>query len=76
MTDRIQSFEEYRQEYEKSIQQPEAFWESKARQFSWRKEWDKVLEWNFQEPKIEWFKGGKLNISRELPRPALSYPWR
>jgi acetyl-CoA synthetase len=22
-----------------------------------------VLEWNFKEPKIEWFKGGKLNIT-------------
>jgi acetyl-CoA synthetase len=62
MTDRIQSLEEYRQEYEKSVSQPEAFWEAKARQFTWHKEWDKVLEWNFQEPKIEWFKGGKLNI--------------
>jgi acetyl-CoA synthetase len=27
------------------------------------KKWDKVLEWNFTEPKIEWFKGGKLNIT-------------
>ncbi len=29
----------------------------------WRKKWDKVLEWNFKEPKVEWFKGGKLNIT-------------
>jgi len=27
------------------------------------KKWDKVLEWNFKEPKVEWFKGGKLNIT-------------
>ncbi len=63
MTNRIQSFEEYQKEYEKSINEPEAFWASKAKQFTWRKEWDKVLEWNFDEPKVEWFKGGKLNIT-------------
>ena len=34
-----------------------------AEHFQWRKKWDKVLEWNFNEPKIEWFKGGKLNIT-------------
>ena len=62
MTDRIQSFEDYQQEYEQSIRQPEEFWADKARKFTWHKEWDKVLEWNFQEPKVEWFKGGKLNI--------------
>ena len=63
MTERIQSFEDYQNEYEKSVAQPEAFWASKAKQFKWRKDWDKVLEWNFDEPKIEWFKGGKLNIT-------------
>lgn len=63
MTERIQSFEDYQKEYENSVAQPEEFWASKAKQFVWRKEWDKVLEWNFDEPKIEWFKGGKLNIT-------------
>ena len=62
MTDRIQSFEDYRKEYEQSVAQPEAFWDAKARKFTWHKEWDEVLEWNFVEPKVEWFKGGKLNI--------------
>ena len=33
--------------------------------FLWKKKYDKVLEWNFTEPKIEWFKaGGALNIIR------------
>ncbi|MGB4723820.1 MAG: acetate--CoA ligase, partial [Sediminibacterium sp.] len=27
------------------------------------KKWDTTLEWNFKEPKVEWFKGGKLNIT-------------
>jgi acetyl-CoA synthetase len=34
-----------------------------AKHFTWRKPWDTVLEWNFKEPKVEWFKGGKLNIT-------------
>jgi len=60
---RIKSFEEYQKEYKLSVEKPEAFWEDKADQFVWKKKWDKVLEWNFSEPKIEWFKGGKLNIT-------------
>lgn len=27
------------------------------------KKWDKVLNWNFKEPNIKWFEGGKLNIT-------------
>ncbi len=34
-----------------------------AENFYWRKKWDRVLEWNFREPKVEWFKGAKLNIT-------------
>jgi acetyl-CoA synthetase len=39
------------------------FWGDIAENFLWRKKWDKVLEWNFKEPKVEWFKGAKLNIT-------------
>jgi len=60
---RISSFEQYQQEYKKSIENPEAFWEEQANEFVWKKKWDKVLEWNFAEPKIEWFKGAKFNIT-------------
>jgi acetyl-CoA synthetase len=59
----IKSFEEYKEKYQKSIDDPAAFWASVAEHFTWRKKWDTVLEWNFKEPKIEWFKGGKLNIT-------------
>ncbi len=59
----IKSLEEYKEVYQKSIEDPAAFWASIAEQFTWRKKWDTVLEWNFKEPKIEWFKGGKLNIT-------------
>ena len=59
----IKSFEQYKQEYQKSIDDPAAFWAAIAGHFQWRKKWDTTLEWNFKEPKIEWFKGGKLNIT-------------
>jgi acetyl-CoA synthetase len=60
---RINSFDEYKEAYQKSIDNPEQFWGEIAENFTWRKKWDKVLEWNFTEPKVEWFKGGKLNIT-------------
>ena len=52
---RITSIEEYHSEYKKSIDNPEQFWAEKAEQFHWQKKWDKVLKWNFDEPRIEWF---------------------
>lgn len=59
----ITTLEQYHLEYKKSIENPEQFWADKAEQFTWSKKWDTVLNWNFSEPKIEWFAGGKLNIT-------------
>jgi acetyl-CoA synthetase len=59
----IKSLEEYKAAYKKSIEDPEGFWASVAENFLWKKKWDKVLDWNFTEPKVEWFKGGQLNIT-------------
>lgn len=59
----ITSFESYLSEYKKSVDNPEQFWAEKAEEFVWKKKWDKVLEWNFTEPNIQWFIGGKLNIT-------------
>ncbi len=59
----IKSFEEYQEKYAKSVADPEGFWEDIANEFVWQKKWDTVLEWNFDEPKVEWFKGAKLNIT-------------
>lgn len=59
----IQSLEQYHREYKKSVEDPEGFWGAIAENFQWRKKWDKVLNWNFTEPRVEWFAGGKLNIT-------------
>ena len=38
-----------------------AFWEEQARELTWDKTWDQVLEWN--SPYAKWFLGGKINAS-------------
>ena len=63
MADRMRNLEDYKKSYEESIADPEKFWAEKADYFIWRKKWDKVLEWNFEEPNIKWFINGKLNIT-------------
>jgi acetyl-CoA synthetase len=55
--------DQYKQVYKKSVDDPEGFWAEIAAHFFWRKRWDKVLEWNFNEPEIKWFAGAKLNIT-------------
>ena len=38
-----------------------AFWEEQARELTWDKNWETVLEWN--PPYAKWFIGGKINTS-------------
>ncbi len=59
----IQDFDDYLEQYQISIEQPEKFWSGVAENFTWKKKWDKVLEWNFSEPRVKWFEGAKLNIT-------------
>ncbi|MCL4167526.1 UNVERIFIED_CONTAM: hypothetical protein GTU68_066435, partial [Idotea baltica] len=60
---RIKSFEEYKKNYAKSVTDPEGFWDNIAKTFSWQKEYDNVLTWEFDTPDVKWFSGGKLNIT-------------
>lgn len=59
----IHTLEAYQKAYQQSVQDPEAFWAAIAENFTWQKKWDKVLDWNFKEPRVEWFKGAQLNIT-------------
>jgi len=71
----IRSFEEYQTAYKQSVSDPEVFWANIAENFRWQKKWDKVLDWNFTEPKIQWFLNGKLNITENcLDRWAETQP--
>ena len=60
---KINNKEEYFSEYKRSVENPELFWASIAKRFYWYKNWDRVLNWNFDEPNVKWFEGGKLNIT-------------
>jgi len=72
---RIHNLEEYQKVYQYSIEHPEDFWNEIAQHFHWRKKWDKVLEWNFTEPRVKWFINGKLNITENcLDIPAQKHP--
>ena len=71
----ISSFEDYKNDYKKSVENPEEFWDTVAKEFKWTKPWTKTLEWNFDEPTIKWFLNGKFNITenaidRHLPTKA------
>lgn len=60
---KIQNKADYEQSFQESVNQPEAFWNSIADNYTWRKKWDKTLEWNFTDPDVKWFINGKLNIT-------------
>ncbi|MCP4711900.1 MAG: acetate--CoA ligase [Planctomycetes bacterium] len=56
--------QKYQEMYQRSIEDPEDFWAEKAEEFvTWQSPWETVLDWDFQAARVEWFKGGKLNIS-------------
>ena len=60
----IKSLAEYEKIYKRSVEDPEGFWgEMAEKQLTWYKKWDKVLDYDFVKPEINWFKGGKINAS-------------
>lgn len=63
MTTQIKDLQDYKDTYQRSVDDPEGFWAEQAETFQWMKKWDSVLEWDFKKPDIKWFKGGKLNIT-------------
>ncbi|MFB6340483.1 acetate--CoA ligase [Saccharicrinis sp. FJH62] len=66
MINKIHSLGGYIHEYQKSIANPDEFWAAQADCFYWRKRWDKVIDWNFEKPDVNWFVNGKLNITENI----------
>ncbi|HEX2617088.1 MAG TPA: acetyl-coenzyme A synthetase N-terminal domain-containing protein, partial [Flavobacteriales bacterium] len=60
---RIRTQADYDAAYRQSITDPEGFWAAQAATFSWKKKWDRVLEWDFTKAETRWFIGGRLNIT-------------
>ena len=60
----INSMEQYREMYKRSIDDPDGFWAEVANQFHWEKKWTKVREYDFKNDiSIKWFMGAKTNIT-------------
>ncbi len=56
--------ESYPRLYQQSIEDPEQFWATQASHFlEWISPWDKVMDVDFPKGDIQWFVGGKLNVS-------------
>ena len=60
----IKNLDQYREEYERSISDPETYWAEVADTFYWKKKWDKVRDWDFENDiSIKWYEGGQTNIT-------------
>jgi acetyl-CoA synthetase len=54
----------YQALYRRSIEDPSGFWADQAQQFvTWSQPWTRVLDWDYQVPRIRWFEGAKLNVA-------------
>lgn len=66
MTPQINSFEDYKIAYQKSIDNPEEFWSEIAETFTWQIKWTQVLQWNFEIPEVKWFLNAQFNITENV----------
>ena len=77
MIELLKDTEAYHAAYRRSVENPEAFWAEVASTFHWQRPWDKVLEWNFDQPKVRWFEGAQTNLCyNAVDRHALLCPDR
>ncbi|MGH8478118.1 MAG: acetate--CoA ligase [Gammaproteobacteria bacterium] len=50
--------------YRRSIEDPSGFWAEQAQRFvTWSRPWKRILDWDYQAPRIRWFEGAKLNVA-------------
>lgn len=61
----IDDLPDYFKQYKKSIKNPKKFWDKIAEEgFVWYQRWTKVVDFDMEEAKIQWFKNAKLNITK------------
>ncbi|MFV0607209.1 MAG: acetate--CoA ligase [Niabella sp.] len=61
----IESLPDYFKQYKKSIKNPKKFWDKIADEnFVWYQRWEKVVNYDMSEARIEWFINAKLNITK------------
>ena len=65
----VKTLADYEKLYRESIETPDAFWARQAEELHWFKKWDKVSQEDLnhigesEKPYVQWFSGGKLNLS-------------
>ncbi len=59
----IKSMDEYKEIYDRSVNDVDNFWGEMAETLDWYKKWDTVFNWDDKEHKLSWFDGGKINVS-------------
>jgi len=58
----FKTIEQYRQAYERSLNDAENFWSEAAKEFiTWDRPFDSVMQGGFEFGDMTWFQGGKLN---------------
>ena len=58
----VASMDEYCAMYERSVNDPEAFWAEQAEQrITWIKKWHTVRQSDYHKAEIAWYLGGQLN---------------
>ena len=75
MVFKINSIVDYQEQSKKAAADPQSFWADIARNFTWFKEWNQVLKFDFSQGRTSWFGNGKTNIAfncldRHLPKKA------
>jgi acetyl-CoA synthetase len=58
---RIGSLDEYRRLYDAAMNDPDGFWDERAKAMPWITPYTKVLDW--APPDAHWFVGGRINAS-------------
>jgi acetyl-CoA synthetase len=71
----VKSKAEYEQLYRASLDDPEKFWSTQARELDWHSSWSKVLDWS-NAPFAKWFVNGKLNACENCVDRHLAGPRR
>lgn len=72
---RVPNLDRYRSEYQRSLQEPQAYWASQAKRLHWFQEPQRICEHNMHTARFEWFGGGKTSASYNcVTRHALESP--
>lgn len=59
----VKNLPQYFKYQKKAINNPKKFWKKVAQEFTWQEKFEKVLKYDLEKAEVEWFRGGKLNIT-------------